>query len=168
MKKINNKTIVTIALLAALHVILSRFFSINAWNLKIGFAFLPVFIAAYLYGPLVAGAVGAIGDFVGALMVPIGQYFPGLTFSCFLTGIVFGMLLYKKQSTLRILAAVTADQLIISLLINSYWISLISGAPYVPLLAARGVQCLIMAPVMFITMTAGVRILKRVKKTAYC
>ena len=39
----------------------SRFFSINAWNLKIGFAFVPVFAAAYLYGPLVAGLVGALG-----------------------------------------------------------------------------------------------------------
>ena len=31
--------LVTIGLLVALHIILSRFLSVNAWNMKIGFAF---------------------------------------------------------------------------------------------------------------------------------
>ena len=50
MKKLDVKTMVTCAALIAAAIVLSRFLSINAWNLKIGFTFVPVFLAAYLYG----------------------------------------------------------------------------------------------------------------------
>ena len=60
MKKWNVKTTVTIAMLVAIHIVLSRFLSINAWNIKIGFAFVPVFIAAYYYGPTAAAIVNAV------------------------------------------------------------------------------------------------------------
>ena len=52
MKKLDLKAMVTCAALIAAAIVLSRFLSINAWNLKIGFTFVPVFIAAYLYGPI--------------------------------------------------------------------------------------------------------------------
>ena len=123
MKKLNTRTIVMAGLLVALHIILSRFFSINAWNLKIGFAFVPVFAAAYLYGPLVAGLVGALGDFIGAILFPIGPYFPGFTLTCFLTGLTFGLLLHKQQTPLRIAGAVAVNQLLLGLLLNTYWIT---------------------------------------------
>ena len=80
-------------MLVAVHVLLSRILSVNAWNIKIGLAFLPVYAAAYLYGPWVAALVGGIGDLVGALAFPIGPYFPGFTLSCALTGVIFGLLL---------------------------------------------------------------------------
>ena len=44
-------------LLVALQVILSRFFSINAWNFKIGFSFLPIAVAGMFFGPF-GGAAG--------------------------------------------------------------------------------------------------------------
>ena len=72
MKKINTKLIVTIGLLTAIQIVLSRFLSINAWNIKIGFAFVPVFVAAWLYGPVPAMLVGGLGDFLGAILFPIG------------------------------------------------------------------------------------------------
>ena len=52
MKKLDLKAMVTCAALIAAAIVLSRFLSINVWNLKIGFTFVPVFIAAYLYGPI--------------------------------------------------------------------------------------------------------------------
>ena len=55
MKKLDLKAMVTCAALIAAAIVLSRFLSINAWNLKIGFTFVPVFIAAYLYGPIGGG-----------------------------------------------------------------------------------------------------------------
>ena len=58
MKKLDLKAMVTCAALIAAAIVLSRFLSINAWNLKIGFTFVPVFIAAYLYGPIGGAVVG--------------------------------------------------------------------------------------------------------------
>ena len=114
-QKFSTRTLTTLAMLIAIEVILSRFLSVNAWNIKIGFGFIPVVIAAVLYGPLAGGIVGALSDFIGALLFPIGTYFPGFTLSSFLMGVVFGLFLYKKQSWLQGLAAVGINQFILGL-----------------------------------------------------
>ncbi|MBR3756618.1 MAG: folate family ECF transporter S component [Firmicutes bacterium] len=146
--------LVTAALLIAMQIILSRFLSINAWNLKIGFAFTAVFVAAYLYGPWFSAVVALIADIVGASLFPSGAFFPGFTVTAVLSGLVFGVFLYKKQSPGRIIAAVAIDQLILGLLLNSYWLSILYGSPYLPLLATRAIQCLVMMPVMYLTISA--------------
>ncbi|MBR3784910.1 MAG: folate family ECF transporter S component [Firmicutes bacterium] len=146
--------LVTAALLIALQIILSRFLSINAWNLKIGFAFTAIFVAAYLYGPWFSAVVAVIADVVGASLFPSGAFFPGFTVTAVLSGLVMGLFLYKKQTPGRIIAAVAIDQLILGLLLNSYWLSILYGSPYLPLLATRAVQCLVMMPVMYFTISA--------------
>jgi len=153
-RKFDTKMLVTAALLIAMQIILSRFLSINAWNLKIGFAFTAVFVAAYLYGPWFSAAVAVIADVVGATLFPSGAFFPGFTVTALLSGVVFGVFLYKKQTPVRIIAAVAIDQLVLGLLLNSYWLSILYGSPYVPLLATRAVQCLVMMPVMYFTIAA--------------
>ncbi len=153
MNKIKPKHITYIAMFTAMEVVLSRFLSFNAWNLKIGFNFVPIVLAAMLMGPVPAGFTAALGDFVGAILFPIGAYFPGFTFTAFLTGIVFGIFLYEKQSHIRTLTAVLINQLILSLLLNSLWISILYGSPYLPLLSTRLIQCAILIPVQFIVIT---------------
>lgn len=164
MKKLDTKTIVTIGLLVALQIILSRFLSINAWNIKIGFSFLPVFIAATLYGAIPAALVGAIGDFLGAVLFPIGPYFPGFTLTCALTGVVFGVLLHKNQSLPRILAAVAINQLVLGLLVNTLWISLLYGTPFAVLLVTRSVQCAILVPVEVLVIGTMSRVVFRFRR----
>ncbi len=146
----NAKRITFTAVLTALEIILSRFLSINAWNIKIGFNFIPVVLAALLLGPVWAGLVAALGDLIGAILFPIGAYFPGFTISAFMTGIIFGLLLFEKQTVLRTVIAVLINQLIISLLVNSAWICVVYGSPYLPLIPARLVQCAILIPVQII------------------
>lgn len=159
MKKMSTKMLVTAGILIALNIILSRFLSINAWNLKIGFTFISVFIAAYFFGPVFGAIVAGLGDLLGAVLFPIGPYFPGFTATAVLTGLVYGVLLYKKQTPLRVVAAVSIDQLILSLLLNTFWISILYGSPFLPLLATRAVQCLVMIPVEFLTISAVTRML---------
>lgn len=157
MRKMQTKLVVTIGLLAAMHIVLSRFLSINAWNIKIGFAFVPVFLAAWAYGPVPAAAVGALGDFLGAILFPIGPYFPGFTLSCALTGVIFGLLLHKEQTLPRIFAAVMLNQFGVSLLLSTLWLHILQGAPYTVLLAARVWQSAILAAVELVTITALTR-----------
>lgn len=159
MHKIDTKRLTTISLLIALEIVLSRFCSISAWNLKIGFSFVPVVVAAILYGPLQAGIVGGVADFIGAILFPIGIYFPGFTLTAFLTGIIFGIFLHKEQNSFRIGGAVVLNQLGCSLLINSLWISILYTSPYLPLLSTRIVQCVILGPIQFIMISAMVRVL---------
>ena len=151
-------------LLIALEIVLSRFLAINAWNIKIGFNFVPIVAAAILYGAVPAGIVAAMGDFLGALLFPIGAYFPGFTLTAFLMGLVFGLFLHDKQTIPRTLGAVGINQLILSLFLNSLWISILYSSPYRPLLATRVVQCAILAPVQVIIITLMMQALGRYRK----
>ena len=54
--------IVLMAMLAAIQIVLSRFLSINLWNLKIGFSFVPIALAGMLLGPVGAGLTGMVAN----------------------------------------------------------------------------------------------------------
>lgn len=149
--------ITIMSLLIALEIILSRFCSVSAWNMKIGFNFIPVVIAALLYGPLTAGIVAGAADFLGAVLFPVGIYFPGFTITAFLTGSFYGIFLYKKRSILRIFCSVLFSQIVFSLFLNSLWISVLYNSPYLPLLAARTIQCMIAGPVKFVVISILVK-----------
>ena len=148
--RFDTKSIVIMGVLAAIEIILSRFLSINAWNIKIGFSFIPIAIAAMLLGPLKGGIVAAISDFIGAILFPIGVYFPGFTLTAFFTGFVFGVFLYRNQSTIRIILAVSINQLIFSLVVNTFWISVIYGSPYGPLFLTRITQAVVLISIQLI------------------
>lgn len=150
MKKVSTKMLVMLAVLVALNLVLGRPpLSFMIWSNKIGFGFVPIFIAAWLYGPLAAGIVGALGDFLGAILFPIGPYFPGFTLTAFLTGVVFGLLLHKSRTVPRILTATLINQLVLGLVVNTYWISVLNEAPFGGLLITRIVQCAIMLVLEF-------------------
>ena len=151
-------------LLVALQVVLSRFFSINAWNFKIGFSFLPIAIAGMFFGPVGGAVVATVADLVGAILFPSGQFFIGFTVTALLGGLVWGAFLHKKQTNGRILCAVLIEQLILSLLMNTLWISILYSSPFVPLMTSRVVQCLVLGPVQFITVKVMCRILQRYQK----
>ncbi len=158
MKRPATKTMVIVGLSVAVEVVLSRFCSISTWNLKISFSFVPAVLAAVLLGPVAVGTVGALGDFIGAVLFPIGPYFPSFTLTAFLTGLVFGWFLHKRQTLWRILGAVAVNLFVLSLLLQTVWISLLYDAPYMPLLLTRIVQCGIMAPIQFFSICFFVKV----------
>lgn len=157
MKRYDVRKLTVVSLLIALEIILSRFCSVSAWNIKIGFNFIPVVIAALLYGPLTAGVAAGVADFLGAVLFPIGMYFPGFTVTAFLTGAVYGIFLYKERNTFRIFCAVLFSQLVFSLCLNSLWISILYDSPYLPLLASRAIQCAIAGPIRFVVISILIR-----------
>lgn len=151
----NNSTVrklVILAFFVALFVVLERFLSINMWNMRIGFAFVALALAGMLYGPVAGGLVGAVGDILGMLLFPSGPYFPGFTLTAFLTGAVYGLFLHKGFTVKRMLGAVAVNQLVLSLFVQTLWISITYGSPYLALLPVRMTQCLVMIPVQLIVL----------------
>ena len=163
--KFSTRTLTMLALLVGMEIVLSRFLSISMWNIKIGFSFVPVVVAAILYGPLAAGIVGALADFIGAILFPIGAYFPGFTLTAFLTGCVFGLFLYKKQDLPHSIAAVGINQFILSLFLNTLWISILYKSPYVPLLTTRVIQTVILTVVQLICIQAIAKLIARYRRS---
>ena len=79
--------------------------------------------------------------------MPTGAYFPGFTVTAAITGLVFGLLLYKKCSFSRIVIAVLSTQLVCGLLLNTLFISILYTKAFTALLATRAIQFVIMSVV---------------------
>ena len=148
-KKFDLKIVAVLGLLIALEIVLARF-SIHTSDLKIGFGFVPIVVAAVLYGPIAGGMVGALGDVVSAILFPVGSYFPGFTVTAFLTGAIFGLFLYKKESVPNVFFSVLLTQAVISQFVNTYFISILYGNPYWPLFVMRLAQTAAMSAVQIV------------------
>lgn len=164
MKKLSTKDFVLISLLIGLNIVLSRFLSINAWNIKIGFTFVTIYVASYMYGPIIGGLVGGFGDLIGALLFPIGPYFPGFSFTAVLVGILFGVLLKKSDNLPRIIITCLLSEFILSLFLNTFWIHVLYNANYLALLATRVVQSAVMTFVEIITIKMLVKALPQLER----
>ncbi len=115
-------------MLIAIEIVLNRFLSINTLGLKIGFSFVPIVIAAMLFGPIKAGIIYGAADLIGALLFPIGPYSPGFTASAVLMGVVFGLFLHKREKLgffRNILPPVLINYIVFGLLVNTAWVSLL-------------------------------------------
>lgn len=161
--KFNTKTITTLGVLLAMDIVLTRFMSYSVWNVRIGFGFVPVVLSAMLFGPVPAAVLAALGDFLGAVLFPIGPYFPGFTLTAALTGLTFGFFLYRKNSVAYSLIAVLIVQFVLGLLLNTYWIHVLYHSPFVPLLATRVVQSALLSVVQFATIRALYPLIDRLK-----
>ena len=114
--------LVLMAMFVAVQIILSRFLSINLWNLKIGFSFIPIVLAGILLGPLSAGLVGLVADVLGATLFPIGAFFPGFSLTSFITAFGYGFFLHKNQSMKNIVAAVLFSKIVGTIFLDTLWI----------------------------------------------
>ena len=164
-KGLSTETIVIMGFMIALEIVLSKLVSINLSFIRIGFGFLPIIVLAILYGPIVAGVSYAIGDIIGGFVFPTGAFFPGFTLTAFLTGLVFGLLLYKKEITLlRALSANALVCVLCNLLLNTYWLTFIIGNGFIPLLASRAVKELVAIPIMTVlTIVIDKTVIKAIK-----
>ena len=156
--------LVVMAMLVAIQVILSRVLSINLWNLKIGFAFVPIAIAGILLGPVGAGLTGTVADLIGATLLPSGAFFPGFTLTAFITAFGYGFFLQKKQDMPHILAAVLFSEIVGTLLLNTKWLSILYGTPFMPIFITRVGQAVGMGIVEVIVIKILAKYVPQLKK----
>ena len=166
----------TLAMLTALEIVLSRLVPVvSSQQIKVSFAFVPVVIAAYLYGVKGGALVSGISDVLGAIMFPVGEFFPGFTLTAILIGAVFGIFLGKKADGklnpfFRSFIPVLITQLVLSLGLNTFWISYMYHSPYLGVLVPRCVQTLVMIGVesviipIFIQAFSKIRTIKMLRK----
>lgn len=152
--KITVKSCSMLGALIALELICARFLSIHTANLKIGFTFVPIVVAAILYGPLAGALVAAFGDIINAILFPVGLYMPGITLTAVFTAVVFGVCLKNKQTVFRTVIAVLVGQFIGSLVFNTFWLSRLYQTPFMALFATRIYQAVGMSVVQIVTIVA--------------
>jgi ECF transporter S component (folate family) len=147
MKK--TRILVFLSLLVAMDVLLTHIIPVIQWDvIRISFGFVPESFSSMLFGPWIGGLGAILGDLLGMIIAPKGPYFPGFTLSALLTGIIFGLYLYKKPKTiLRITLAVLCITLFVDLGLNTYWLTIMYGKGYFALLPGRIIRSAIMLPV---------------------
>ena len=155
-----TKKLILSAMLLALSIVLSRFFSIKTQLLVISLNFIPVMLSAIWLGPKYSTLIAGLSDLIGAILFPFGSYFPGFTVSAAITGLIYGIFLYKKPEEERkdrsfIMRLTISSVLvlgIVGLLITSLWLHLLYGSAFVVIISSRIVTQLIMLPIQVITM----------------
>lgn len=169
--KLSTQTMAVFAILIAAQFVISQFLTFQVWNIKIGFSFVPVVIAARLYGAIGAAEVAGIGDIIGVMFRPVGIWFPPITISAMLVGAIFGLLLKKSDSFIRILISVLISEFVFSLLITPLWLTILYKgnetdffAFYFSTLVSRlFVQIIPMTIVKLVVITAMLKAMDKIK-----
>ena len=143
------------ALLLAFDVVFTRVLALNTPLVKMGFGFAAVALCAMLYGPAWTALVAGLGDLIGALLFPTGAYFPGFTLTAALTGLIFGLCLYRREVRWpSALLAAFLNCLLVTLLLNTAMIVVFFKASLPVLLASRVPQFFIMTAVQTLVIRA--------------
>lgn len=115
--------------------------------IQIRFGFLVLAVAGLCCGPLAGFLIGMTGDILSMIILPGsggGNFFFGFTISYALMGFLCGLIFYKKKVTILRIAAAGMTEFLISVFLNSLWLSILYGTTYQIQLITRLPKCLIM------------------------
>lgn len=117
----NVRRLVVCAMLVAVGTLLSGPLSLYFGTFKTGIETLPKILAGVLFGPLWGGLVGALTDFLQAILFPHGGYQPLFTAVAFFFGFIPGLFFRRGQPVtfLRLLLAVACGQILASVILNT-------------------------------------------------
>ena len=159
----NVRSLVTAALLIALHTVLAYFVSFQVTpSLRISASFLANVVTGAMFGPVVGFICGGVGDIVQFVIKPTGPYFWGWTINAALAGLIYGAFLYKKFPRkgkvfdiaffIRVVLVLVIDTLLVNVLLGTYWVHVMYGKGFVFYLTTRFMKNIIQLPVnMFLT-----------------
>lgn len=125
-KRSSHKAVVRItftAMMVALYFVLDRFLAFFPTDsVKISFSFIAVAVCAIWLGPIEGMLAGGLGDFVSAVLMPVGALNPMLTATSALSGLLFGIACKRRVdaplSKGRMMVNIVAVNLIVTVVIN--------------------------------------------------
>ncbi len=117
-------------------------------SIRISFGYLALSSAGALLGPAIAPINGALADIIVFLIRPTGPYFPGFTVTGLVSGLIYGLMLYRRDITLpRLLITKLLIDVICNLALNTLWIHMLYGKALFALLPPRALKNLLQYPV---------------------
>lgn len=166
------KKMILSALLLTLSIVLSRFLSIKTPLLAISFNFVPIMLAGLWLGPKYTVIIAGLSDLIGAILFPFGEFFIGFTFSSILMGLIYGVVLYKKDEVelsnkslvLRLIISSVLVSVIVNLLLNTLWLVIMYDKAFFVIVGSRAIKEAIMVPIQIATMFALVNAIKPIAK----
>ncbi|MBM7581636.1 ECF transporter S component (folate family) [Caldicoprobacter guelmensis] len=141
-------------LLTAISIILTRFFAANinilgVFALRLSFGEVPIMLSGILLGPVYGVACGALSDIIGYAINPVGgPYFPGFTLTAALTGLIPNLMAryYRNNWNWPSITVIVTVTTIITVLLNTLWLSWMFDKAYFALLPPRVIGRTILLP----------------------
>ncbi len=153
----NLRTLIILALLAALGAVFSAFLSIElapagSKLVEISLTPVPVMLAGVLFGPLAGALVGFVADTAGFFMgPPTGPYNPVFSVSMALFGVIAGLFYIKSQknSAWRMTTMTVVAQVVCSVILNTAFLCIFYPKYFAlfAILPTRAVSALIELPI---------------------
>ncbi len=153
--KLSTRQLVTLSMLIALNVVVSRYLSFMLTdNIKIGATFIVIAITGVIYGPVWGGVAGVIADLIGITIAPQGSgFFFGFTISAFVDSFIYGYFFSKKPfKSYYVFITVILSTVLVSYLMNTYWLTLITGNSFKSLFLLRFITPTVMAPIKIVVL----------------
>lgn len=162
------KNLAVASLLITMKLILDLFTIQLNQALHLSFEFLPFASLSMLFGPVTGAMCGGLSDIINYIMNPKGAFFPGFTISAMVSGIIYGISFYKKEISIkRCIFAEIAIVVIVDILLNTFWLSLLYGKGFFVLLPMRIIKNLVMIPINVAMMYFVLKLVDKVKDQ-YC
>ncbi len=159
------RALVGCGLLVAVGIVLKVYTLPLTVTLRVGFSFVAIAMAAYLYGPVMGGMVGVLIDILGFLLNPTGPYFFGFTLNAFLNGFICGLWLWRQPVRLwRVAGAAATCVLVVNIFINPFWLRLMYGGTYLALLVSRIPTNAVALPLYIAAMYMLMRVTEKQKR----
>lgn len=160
----NVRVLAFSGLVCAMAIVLESFpIYLLGQSLKIYFSFLVVGLGCACYGPLVGMAAGAVIDTVGFLLAGYGEpYFPGYLVTAVLSGLVYGVLLYRRRVSIpRLILLRLLINYGSNVLLGSVWKAMLYGKGYLYYVSTGLVKNTVMLPIEVFLMWLVLRAAQR-------
>ncbi len=154
--RFTTRTATNLGLLTAISIVLTRVFGFiipiaGVGALRISFGEIPIMLSGILFGPVAGAVTGVAADLIGyAINSHGGAFFPGFTLTAALTGIIPGLLLFRRMKDpqwWQVGLTVLVTDLITGVFLNTLWLTIMFGQGFFILLPARLLARLVTLPI---------------------
>jgi len=140
-KLFSTKTLVTLGLLTAISIVLTRLLIIYITpSVRISFGNIPIILAGVLFGPIAGALTGFVADFIGAVALSGFGWYPPLALTSVLMGIIPAILrkiFLKKMSYVGSIAVVLPANILGTMIWSTFCLHWLNKVPLLPLFAIR-------------------------------
>ena len=137
------KTLILMSIFVALSIVLTRYASIMllGGSIRLGFGSVPLIFCGILFGPFAGGVAGIVADLLGVAIGPQGVFHIGFTLSSMLTGVIPGLvvMVLKKKNFAAVLISNILVYVIVSLVLNTIWLTQLLGKGFFVMLPSRAI-----------------------------
>lgn len=117
--KMSVRIVVLLGLMIALTIVCERLLTWDTPITRVSLAFLPKAISGALLGPIYNAIVCGLSDILGCILKGYAIN-PYITFASVLRGVIYGVLLYRSHSYIRIYIAAILDHFVAGLIVTTF------------------------------------------------